>query len=98
MLQPDGGKTILPPAQISTHHRRITVLDTGTIRRRSEIPVELTWDLTTAFPDDDAWEQDLPTAESSMAELESLAGTISLGAGASFCPPTRSRRRLTTHK
>jgi oligoendopeptidase F len=46
------------------------------VPRREEIPVEYTWDLTTIYPDDAAWEQDIARLEALVPEIAALAGTI----------------------
>ncbi len=46
---------------------------------RDEIPLEYTWDLTTIYPDDTAWEQDVARLEQMLPEIAALKGTLSAG-------------------
>lgn len=47
---------------------------------RDEVPVELTWDLTTIFPSDEAWEEEFKAVEALLPELENYKGKIATGA------------------
>jgi oligoendopeptidase F len=46
------------------------------VPRRDEVPIEHTWDLTTIYPDDAAWGQDVARLEGMMPEADALQGTI----------------------
>ena len=46
------------------------------IPKRSEVPVEHTWDLTHIFPNDEAWFAEYEALKSSPAEIEALRGTL----------------------
>lgn len=46
------------------------------VPRRDEIPIEHTWDLTTIYADDSAWEQDFTRLEQALPEVEALQGTV----------------------
>ncbi|MFO7166880.1 MAG: oligoendopeptidase F [Chloroflexota bacterium] len=50
------------------------------VPRRSEIPVEYTWDLTTVYADDSAWEQDIAALEQLLPEATALAGSVAQSA------------------
>jgi oligoendopeptidase F len=53
------------------------------IPRREEIPVEYTWDLTTVYADDAAWDADVARLEADLPEVTDLiAGTIGQSAEA----------------
>ena len=58
------------------------MLETQKIPRREEIPVEYTWDLTTIYADDAAWEQDTIWLEQMLPEVGALEGTLGLSAQA----------------
>ncbi|HWQ13544.1 MAG TPA: oligoendopeptidase F [Roseiflexaceae bacterium] len=46
------------------------------VPRRDEIPVEYTWDLTTVYADDSAWEQDIAALERLLPEVAALQGCV----------------------
>ena len=46
------------------------------IRRREEIPVEDTWDLSDLYPSDEAWEQELATLAEDQTLLSAYAGKL----------------------
>jgi oligoendopeptidase F len=50
------------------------------VPRRDEIPVEYTWDLTTVYADDAAWEADIALLESDLPGVAALQGTIGTSA------------------
>lgn len=41
---------------------------------RDEVPVELTWDLSTIFPSDEAWEEEFKQIEQLISEAEKYKG------------------------
>lgn len=45
-----------------------------TLLRREEVPVELTWDLTTIFPSDEAWEEEFKAVDQLIQEAEKYKG------------------------
>ena len=47
---------------------------------RDTIPAEHTWDLTTIYPSDAAWEQDIERLEQMATELSALQGTLAQSA------------------
>ncbi|MFD1429273.1 oligoendopeptidase F [Lacticaseibacillus mingshuiensis] len=47
---------------------------------RDAVPTESTWDLTTIFPTDDAWEQALADVQASGKKASALAGTLATDA------------------
>ena len=47
-----------------------------TIRKRSEIPVEDTWNLADMYPSDEAWEQDIQTLKQDGQTLAAFAGRL----------------------
>ncbi len=49
---------------------------------RSEIPESDRWDLSSLYPNDDAWEADFKAWESQIARYESFRGTLASGAAA----------------
>ncbi len=49
---------------------------TNTPPARSDIPVELTWDLTTIFPSLDAWEAAFARASEFPSKLASYKGRV----------------------
>ncbi len=49
---------------------------TGAIPARHELPVEMTWDLASVFPDDAAWEQAFGAAEARLAEMAAHRGRL----------------------
>lgn len=49
---------------------------------REELPLESTWDLTTIFPTDEAWEEAFQAASEKVAELKQYEGTLDEGADA----------------
>ena len=53
--------------------------NTQKVPRRDEIPLEYTWDLTTIYPNDTAWEQDVARLEQMLPEIAALKGTLSAG-------------------
>lgn len=55
--------------------------ETTTVPRRSEAPVEHTWDLTTVYATDQAWAQDIARVEALLPSLAALEGTLGQGAG-----------------
>lgn len=58
------------------------VVETQTIPRRNEAPVQYTWALTTIYADDSAWERDVARLDSLRGEATALAGTAAQGASA----------------
>jgi len=46
------------------------------VPKRSEVPEQLTWDLTTIYRTDDDWEKDFKRVESALPELESYKGRL----------------------
>ena len=50
------------------------------IRKREEIPVEDTWDLSDLYPSDEAWEQELATLSEEQALLSGFAGKLGTSA------------------
>lgn len=50
------------------------------VPRRDEIPVEYTWDLTTVYADDAAWEADIALLEAELPGVAALQGTIGTSA------------------
>jgi oligoendopeptidase F len=63
-------------------NKGVVVFETQKIPRREEIPVEHTWDLTTMYADDEAWEHDLTWLEQMLPEVGALQGTLGLSAQA----------------
>jgi oligoendopeptidase F len=55
------------------------MIDTAQVPRRSEIPVEHTWDLTKVYPDDAAWEQAVTCLLETLPRVTELQGTIHQG-------------------
>ncbi|MEJ7763596.1 MAG: oligoendopeptidase F, partial [Thermomicrobiales bacterium] len=49
---------------------------TGAIPARHEVPVEMTWDVASVFPDDAAWEAAFVAAEGRLAEMAALRGRL----------------------
>ncbi len=47
-----------------------------TVPPRSEIPVEMTWELEAIYPTDDAWERDYASVSQQLPELARLQGTL----------------------
>ncbi|WP_342472988.1 oligoendopeptidase F [Metasolibacillus sp. FSL H7-0170] len=47
---------------------------------REEIPVELTWDLTSIFPTDEAWEQEFAEIQGLLEQAEDYKGKVATGA------------------
>ena len=43
---------------------------------RAEVPTELTWDLTTIYPDDKAWQVDFEAVRQQAKEAAALKGTL----------------------
>ncbi|MGB9754562.1 MAG: oligoendopeptidase F [Roseiflexus castenholzii] len=50
------------------------------IPRRDEIPEQYRWDLTTIYPDDAAWEQDIAAIESMLGDVAALQGRVARSA------------------
>ncbi len=46
------------------------------VRQRSDVPVELTWDLSSIFPSDQAWEEAFAAVATQLPELDRLHGTL----------------------
>ncbi len=46
------------------------------VRKRHEIPVEHTWDLTLIYPDDAAWEAEFHALEGRTQEIAAIQGTV----------------------
>lgn len=55
------------------------MIETTKVPHRTEIPVENTWDLSTIFADDQAWEQAFARVESLLPKITALDGKISEG-------------------
>lgn len=53
---------------------------TKKVLTRDEVPVELTWDLTTIFPTDEAWEEEFKEIEKLVAKAEEYKGKAAEGA------------------
>jgi oligoendopeptidase F len=49
---------------------------TQTLPKRADIPVELTWDLTTIYPTDAAWEEDFTRVSSQLPGIATYAGRL----------------------
>jgi oligoendopeptidase F len=58
------------------------VTEAQKVPRRDEIPAEYTWDLTTVYADDAAWEQDIAALEAQLPEIAALQGRVSADAAA----------------
>jgi oligoendopeptidase F len=58
------------------------VSDTQKVPRREEIPVEHTWDLTTVYASDAAWEEAIGALEGMLPEIAALQGAVTSGAQA----------------
>ncbi len=56
--------------------------ETQKVPRRDEIPVEYTWDLSTVYADDEAWEEDIGRLEGMLPQVAATEGTIGQGAQA----------------
>lgn len=56
--------------------------ETQNVPRRSDVPIEHTWDLTTIYATDDAWERDVAALEQQLPELAALEGALAAGAQA----------------
>ncbi|MBC8164020.1 MAG: oligoendopeptidase F [Roseiflexaceae bacterium] len=56
--------------------------DTTKVPRREELEDEYTWDLTTIYADDAAWDRELATLEARAPELAALQGTVGQNAQA----------------
>jgi oligoendopeptidase F len=54
----------------------VNVSEAQKVPRRDEIPVEYTWDLTTVYADDGAWEQDIAALEGLLPEVAALEGSV----------------------
>ena len=50
------------------------------VLKREEVPVELTWDLTTIFATDEAWEEEFKAIEALIPEAEKYKGKAATGA------------------
>lgn len=50
------------------------------VLRRDEIPIEYTWNLTTIYADDTAWEADLASLEADLPSAAALEGTVGASA------------------
>ncbi|QGJ69607.1 Oligoendopeptidase F [Planctomycetales bacterium 10988] len=48
--------------------------------KRSEVPTEDTWDLSSLFPNDEAWEEEFQEWQKSIAKYEEYQGTMEQGA------------------
>ncbi|KAB8145199.1 oligoendopeptidase F [Chloroflexia bacterium SDU3-3] len=67
------------------HHsgqKEAHVTDTHKVPRRDEVEDEYTWDLSTIYADDAAWEQAVAALEAQTPDLGALEGTIAQGAKA----------------
>ncbi len=49
---------------------------TVTLPTRDEVPTDLTWDLTSVFADDDAWEAEYAAVQKLVPTLKQLQGTL----------------------
>ena len=58
------------------------VNDTTKVPRREELEDEYTWDLTTIYADDAAWERELSVLEARVPEIAALEGTVGQSATA----------------
>ena len=56
--------------------------ETNKLPKRDEVPVEKTWDLTTIFPSDEAWEVAYKEATEKEEEVQKYEGTLGDGADA----------------
>jgi oligoendopeptidase F len=54
--------------------------ETKTLPKRSEVPVELTWDLTLIYDDPAAWDADFARVEASLGDIAAQQGTLKDGA------------------
>ncbi len=54
--------------------------ETKTLPKRSEIPVEMTWDLTHIYPSPDEWETEFSALESQLPDFEAFKGTLNQAA------------------
>ncbi|WP_056969309.1 oligoendopeptidase F [Lacticaseibacillus thailandensis] len=52
---------------------------TVTLPTRDEVPTDLTWDLTSVFADDDAWEAEYAAVQKLVPTLKQLQGTLGQG-------------------
>ena len=50
------------------------------VLKREEVPVELTWDLTTIFETDEAWEEEFKAVEAMLPQVEQYKGKAATGA------------------
>ena len=64
--------------------------DTQKVPRREEAALEYTWDLTTIYADDAAWEREVAAIEAAAPEVAALEGTLSQGAAALLTALTKS--------
>lgn len=58
------------------------MVETQSIPRRSEIPIEFTWDLTTVYAGDAAWEEEVARLDAMWPETAALHGSLGASAGA----------------
>jgi oligoendopeptidase F len=56
------------------------VTDAQKVPRREEIPAEYTWDLTTVYADDGAWERDIAALEQRLPEVTAMQGGVAQSA------------------
>jgi len=66
---------------------------TATLPTRADIPVELTWDLTPVYADNDRWEADFAAIEPLLAELGGYQGRLGADA-ATLLAATRLQDRI----
>lgn len=52
------------------------MLETQKVPRRDEVPAEYTWDLTTIYANDEAWEQAITAIEARVPEIAALQGSV----------------------
>jgi len=64
-----------------------------TIKSRSDIPVEYTWNLESIYPSNDDWESDFQSLQQRVPELEALQGTLAQS-GQSFWLVLQKRDEL----
>lgn len=56
------------------------MLETKTLPKRGEVPLELTWDLTLIYADAAAWDADFARVEASLAEITAQQGRLTSAA------------------
>ncbi|MFD1124933.1 oligoendopeptidase F [Lentilactobacillus raoultii] len=56
--------------------------ETQKLPLRKEVPVDLTWDLSTVYQNDDQFEEDFSAVQAALPELKKMAGTLSKNADA----------------